>query len=343
MMISNHEYRPSWVDRLQKLAERFPYGPWSFYLLLAFILLVVFYGLRWFYHPTEFLQFMLPWTWTAVFTPMLLAIGHLTDRIADQSLDQFRPALDVGEDEFTQIRYMLTTMPARSVIVAHLFATIFLLGSLWVDPTWFNLIRGDPLSDSTIYVVGWFNVSMIFIGLFAQVRKLSVVAALHQRATKLNLYDWIPIFAFSRLAFWTAAFTVLVATPFFFIFPTIGKNVFTFVMMIISYILAALFFFLPLKGLNNQLVQEKLTLLSQVRRRIHHTSEELHAMVDRSELSDMEALHGQLAALILEEQYLEGLRTWPWPKGTALRLIGLIAIPVLIFVVQSLIEQLITR
>ncbi|MFQ5944576.1 MAG: hypothetical protein ACE5JF_13595 [Anaerolineales bacterium] len=340
-MTDNHEYRLSWVDRLQKLAERFPYGPWGLYLLLAFIVLVWFYALRWSYHPAELLQLSVPWTWTAVFTPMLLAIGYMTDRIAAQSLDRFRPGLEIEDAEFAQSSYGLSTTPPQLVIFGHLIAALFFLGMLWIDPTWFDLIGGDPLSDATINIVRWLNVSMIAIGLFGHIRKLSIVAALHQKATNLGLIDWEPIFAFSRLAFWIAATLIFVPTALFIIFLAFSENFFAFAGVIVAYAVAALAFFLPLRGLNNLLVKEKMYLLSQVRRRIRGTSEKLHTMVDRSELSNMEALYGVLAALILEEEYLEKLRTWPWPKGMVLRLLGLIAIPVLIFVVQSLIDQLI--
>ena len=102
---------------------------------------------------------------------------------------------------------------------------------------------------------------------------------------------------------------------------------------------AMFIFFLPLQSLNKQLVNEKSARLGQVKQRIRSSMEELNSKVDRSDLSFIEAQHSQLAALVLEEEYLEKLRTWPWPRGTFARLLGLIALPVLLFILQLLIQR----
>jgi hypothetical protein len=115
------------------------------------------------------------------------------------------------------------------------------------------------------------------------------------------------------------------------------------VLSIAGIALALPVFFLPLQSLNHRLVQEKMAILEQVRRRIHDSIEELNRRVDRSDLSDMKAQHAQLAALMLEQEYLEKLRTWPWPQGTFVRLIGLVALPTLLFIVQLLVQELFFR
>ena len=105
---------------------------------------------------------------------------------------------------------------------------------------------------------------------------------------------------------------------------------------------AMLVFFLPLQSLNKRLVNEKSARLGQTRQRIRDSIHELNQRVDRGDLSDVEAQHSQLAALMLEEEYLEKLRTWPWPRGMFARLLGLIALPIFLFVLQLLIQRFLT-
>jgi hypothetical protein len=57
----------------------------------------------------------------------------------------------------------------------------------------------------------------------------------------------------------------------------------------------------------------------------------------------MKAQHAQLAALMLEQEYFEKLRTWPWPQGTFVRLLGLVALPTLLFIVQLLVQEFFFR
>jgi hypothetical protein len=131
--------------------------------------------------------------------------------------------------------------------------------------------------------------------------------------------------------------------PSIFIYQTAQENIVGLVLSIAGIALALPVFFLPLQSLNHRLVQEKMAILEQVRRRIHDSIEELNRRVDRSDLSDMKAQHAQLAALMLEQEYLEKLRTWPWPQGTFVRLLGLVALPTLLFIVQLLVQELFFR
>ena len=72
-----------------------------------------------------------------------------------------------------------------------------------------------------------------------------------------------------------------------------------------------------------QISGEKSARLEQARERIHDSIDELNQSVEQGDLSAIEAQHAQLAALVLEQEYLEKLRTWPWPRGTFAGLLGL--------------------
>jgi hypothetical protein len=327
------------VDRVQHLAESLPQAPLGLYVVLAVVILLILHGSQWVSGNTEKYLFTLPLTWTAVWTPLMLAMMHILDRIARQSLAQFRPASGLEAEDYERYEYRLTTMPSKPVILIQLLGTVIFLGTVWLAPSYSGLISGDPISDAIVYLIFWFNMGMLLVSMYHHTRQLEMVSTLHQEAPSISIFDTTPIFAFSRLSFWAAVLTVFMILPSIFIYQTTGESILFALPSIVGMGLAMLEFFLPLHSLNKRLVNEKSARLGQVRQQIRDSIDELNRRADRGDLSYIEAQHSQLAALVLEQEYLEKLRTWPWPRGTLARLLGLIALPLLPFILQLLIQR----
>ena len=47
----------------------------------------------------------------------------------------------------------------------------------------------------------------------------------------------------------------------------------------------------------------------------------------------------QLGCRLLEEDYLGKLRTWPWPPGLFFRVLGVIGLPIVLFVLQWVLQE----
>ena len=332
-------YRRSWVDRVQHFAESIPLAPLGLYLVLAVVVFVILHGSQWISGNTKRFLFTLPLTWTAIWTPFMLATIHILDRIAKQSLAHFHPASGLEAKDFERVEYRLTTMPSRPVILIQLAATVIFLGTVWVAPSYSGMVSGNPISDAIVYLIFWFNMGMLLVSMYHHTRQLEMVSTLHQEAPSIGIYDTTPIFAFSRLSFWAAVLTVFTILPSIFIYQTVETNFLFALPSIFGIGIAMLVFFLPLHSLNKQLVNEKSEMLGQVRQRIRESIQELNHSVDQGDLSHIEAQHSQLAALMLEQEYLEKLRTWPWPRGTFASLLGLIGLPLLLFILQLLIQR----
>ena len=331
-------YRRSWVDRVQHLAESLPQAPLGLYVALAVVILLILHGSQWASGNTEKYSFTLLLTWTAVWTPLMLAMMHILDRIARQSLAQFRPASGLEAEDYERYEYQLTTMPSRPVILIQLLGLVIFLGTVWLAPPYFGMISGDLISDAIVYLIFWFNMGMLLVSMYHHARQLEMVSTLHQEAPSISIFDATPIFAFSRLSFWAAFLTVFTILPSIFIYQTTEESILFALPSIVGLGLTALVFFLPLHSLNKRLVDEKSAILGQVRQRIRDTIHELNQGVDQGDLSYIKAQHSQLAALVLEQEYLEKLRTWPWPRGTLARLLGLIALPLLLYILRLLIQ-----
>jgi hypothetical protein len=338
--MSEQIYRRSWVNRVQHLAEGFPLAPLGLYAFLAAVILLILHGSQWVSGNTEKYVFTLPLTWTAVWTPLMLAMMHILDRIARQSLAQFRPASGLEEEDYERFEYRLTTMPSRPVILNQLAGTFIFLGTLWLAPSYSGLASGALISDAIVYLIFWFNIGMLLVSMYHHTRQLEMVSTLHQEAPSIDIFDTMPIFAFSTLSFWAAALTVFMILPSIFIYQVTGESILFALPSIVGMGFAILVFFLPLYSLNKRLVNEKSEMLGKVRQLIRDSIHELNQGVDRGDLSHTEAQHSKLASLVLEQEYLEKLRTWPWPRGTFARLLGLIALPVLLFIIQLLIQRI---
>jgi hypothetical protein len=328
-----------WIDRLQVLLERGPIGPWTAYGLAALLLALGLQLTHWLSGVLSFPGLSLQLAWTGAFTPICLACLHHVDRVAARSLARFQPALQSPPAEYDRALGRLTRLPRWTAELGLAGGAVFMWMLVRLDPTFLGLLTGRPWADAVLLGMGWINSAMILICLYSLVRQLSAVSQVHRSAGHVNLYDWQPMFAFSNLTYRSSLVTVLVTTCFVAVFPEVLDNPTSLLVVILGLLLTGAIFFLPLAGLNGKLQVEKLRLLSDVRRRIQATLEDLHQKIEADDLASMQRMKDQLGSLLLEEDYLGKLRTWPWPPGMFLRVLGVIGLPMLLFILQRAIDQ----
>jgi len=98
-------------------------------------------------------------------------------------------------------------------------------------------------------------------------------------------------------------------------------------------------FLLPLVGIHRHLVREKDRMLEEAGRRMEAGVAELHRRMDKNELARMDDLNKALSSLEIERAALERVPTWPWERGTLRSLVAAILIPLLIFVIQAVLQR----
>jgi hypothetical protein len=277
--------------------------------------------------------------WTGAYASLALAALHYVDRVAVRSLARFQPALQAPPEEYERALRHLTWLPRPAVPLALLLGVAFMLVLLRLDPTFLGLFTGARLPNLAVTVMGWLNSAAIMIGLYYLIRQLSAVSAVHRSAGNVNLYDWQPMFAFSNLTYRTVILSVGLMSCFVVVFPETLDSPPGLLVVVLGFLLTGAEFFLPLAGLHSKLQAEKHRLLSDARRRIQATLEELHRRMEESDLTSMQRMKDQLGSLLLEEDYLGKLRTWPWPPGMFLRVLGVIGLPMLLFILQRAIQE----
>ncbi|MCC7449035.1 MAG: hypothetical protein IT324_16575 [Anaerolineae bacterium] len=113
-------YIPSWIDRFTDWVDHLPLPNWAFYLVLWLLLFVAETLIHWqdgSYPLGVIYPFHLVLTGTIPYT---LALIHYLDNRAEHALLKFRPALNVTDAEYAELRYQFTTLPGRPTFLASL-------------------------------------------------------------------------------------------------------------------------------------------------------------------------------------------------------------------------------
>src|SRR5260221_450841 len=111
-------YPPSWVDRFTAWVDQLTAPVWAFYLVLWLVLYLIEFATQWTSGATGTLYpFHLLF---AGAIPFYVGLIHYLDRTADAALSRFQPVLDCSAAEYAEVRYRITTLPARPTLLVTL-------------------------------------------------------------------------------------------------------------------------------------------------------------------------------------------------------------------------------
>ena len=336
-------YSPSWVDRFIDWVERLPGPYWLFYLALGLV--------------AGFAQTLVQWRegsypigtlhpfhiWFAGQIAYLLALMHYLDKSADTALTTFRPVLKVSEAEYAELRYRLTTLPARPTLLANLAGVAVAILSLMLFPSFFQLFKFATSPVSIIFnivldcLIQWIAASVVY----HTVHQLRLVSRIYATHAIVNLFRLGPLYAFSGLTARTAVGLIIYPYAWIATAPRllsqhvgIGFGIF--------YVLVSIATFAwPLLGIHRRLVEEKERLLDEGSQRLEATIAELHRRVDAGNLENMTELYRTMSSLDIERDILAKIPTWPWQPGTLRGLASALLLPVAVWLIQLLLERLI--
>jgi len=329
-------YPASWVDDLTHAIDRLPVPAWACYLqFLAAVALLV-NGVNWIagqYPPGTFRPAESGY---AVYGVYMLALVHYLNSVAGSKIESFRPALDLNPAEYERLRYELTTLPARQGALAGLAGVAIVALQYATDPP------GGVDTLHPVVLVGRFVVEGSTIGLLAvliyhTIHQLRLVSRVHALASRIDLFEPAPLYAFSNLTARTGIGLVLLVAYGFLIDPTI--NVGAVVLTGLILVVAAAAFVLPLRGMHQRLVVEKEGLQLQADRRFKATLADLHRSVDERDLSVADGLNKTLTSLQLEREALARIPTWPWQAATLRAFLSALLVPIVLWLIIRTLER----
>ncbi|MCC6458268.1 MAG: hypothetical protein IT328_25165 [Caldilineaceae bacterium] len=331
-------YSASWLDYFFDWVRALPMPVWLFYLCLCLLLLLLFSGLSW-------LEGLQPLGFTlllavdkAAYIVYYLALMHYLDGTAGRALSQFRPLLQADESDFARLHYELTTLPARSTLLAGgigILITIISLQFAPADPILAQVVR-QP-STQLAFLVG--N-AILAICVYHTIRQLGMVSRIHATVAYLNFYRRGPVYAFSRLTARTALGWILGISlglsPRIAPFLSTEHMSWFWLLWLPIVPLAALVFVLPLVGVHRLLAREKARLQDDVEQRVEAVLLRVHRQQDADKLGDVSELKTLLDTLLVEREMAAKLPTWPWQPGTLAGFGSALLLPLAIWLLQQL-------
>ncbi|MEE8120127.1 MAG: hypothetical protein V3T55_01275 [Anaerolineales bacterium] len=342
--MNKETFTASWIDNLISWINQLPIPAWLFYMI-AYLLLILLV------HVTAWTSGIIPFGSFGPFAIQLpiwlilpLAYIHYLDRVAQQAMKKFHPAVNINATEFNVLTYQMSTMPTRPIWVMTGIGSVLSVALVVINPAIFQ-----PLSKTTLRVVillaigiptGWFGWSF----LYHTVRQLRMVNNMHKRIEAINLFDLEPIHAFSLLTARTSV-VLIVLVGLATILNTVLElrevnDLLLLLFATLISMLAIATFAIPLWGIHERLVEEKQRIEAENNRRIVVALFELHRRMDDTDYEDMSQFRNGISGLLSFRAELKQVSTWPWQPGTLRGLLTAVFLPIILWTIQQSLSQI---
>jgi hypothetical protein len=332
-------YAPSFLDKFMDFIQRLPFPYWLTYLLLITLQGAIFHVLAWLdgwlpAYTLSMLLLLFPlWLWG----PMaIMTYLNLTSQTA---LSKFSQLLDIDEDSLFNLKTEFTTMPNRGVIINGVVWAILYVLLIIINYDALRLFGFGNFFFALIILEGLISYSTGGAIYYHSLRQLTLVNRTVKMVRQFNLFNLDPIYALSRLTSRTGISWMLMLGLTLIMYPLEIARGATMILLAFQVVLALMAFVLPLQFVNQKLVVEKRRLLSGLNQRIESTLERLHLCIDENRLNELELIDKAIASLNTERSILKNIPTWPWSSGTLTGFLSAIGLPMILLLLQLMIQN----
>ena len=332
-------YKPSWIHRFFAWVDRLPIPAWIFYLFILFAGGAIQHLYVWGKGILEVGQFniylALTWSWLVA----QLYYGHLNPQIAQRALEEIRPLLDLDDKGFKLLSFEFTMIPGSPAFILQTLG--FFIGLAFAAA-----IR--PFSPEINYAFSEFvflsmglTLAMAFISFYWLIRQLDMIKRVINQIKWVDIYNLHSIYGLSRLtASIGIAIIVIAFLNYFTHAPQHIESIFAIGFYVSFLLLALAIFILPLTEINRRLRDEKIRLLKIVNTQIEDAFEKVRADIRSNELDQIPSLQIGIEIMLREKTLLETIPTWPWAPNTFRGFLATIFSPLILRLVQQLLERL---
>jgi len=337
-------YPPSWVDRFTNWIEHRPWPGWFSYCGIGAGLLIFQAFAGWIEGALPFGNLDIAQAYLAGVIAFMLALIQFLDKQAIMALASMRPVLKASDEEYHHLAYKLTTLPARKTIVASVVALIFVFLSEAISkPYQLYALETFPVSLNFlrfVYISCWWIFGAF---LYHTIHQLRVINLIYTRYTEVDILRVKPLYAFSKIAAFTAGSLAMIVYGWWLANPWIDRSdPLVFIPMVVLVLSAIATFIWPQLGVHSIQVAAKERLLDEAYLRLESMISELHQQVDERELAGMTDLNMAMACLEIELNTLRKTPTWPWEPEVIQVLITALALPLGLWLIQLILERMIS-
>jgi hypothetical protein len=340
-------YPPSFVDRITDWVRHLPVPSWLFYVAVALALLILTAAVKWLDGSYAFGTV----TWQMILSagtfPYALGMLHYLDNSAQEALSDFRPAMDVDDRQFAELKYRFTTLPARPTVIATIIGSLYGVSfPLIASPE--ELASAKLLSSlpagilDVIELALGYGVGAIFI--YHSIRQLRMVSRTYTTHARVDLFNLRPIHALSRLAARTAIGLAIPSYAWGFINVSRDSGAIdpgaTSIFELVTFsTLIVIMFVWPLVGARRLLRRAKAEAITEVQQQFKATVSELHRRREAGEFEGMGGINEALDGLMKEQAVLSKISTWPWQSDTFRAVASAILLPIVVWAITRLLEH----
>jgi hypothetical protein len=278
--------------------------------------------------------FLFPaWQWI----PFLIVT--LLNKTAKSTLDSFSRLLGETDSGLEKLKYEFTTMPPRDVIISSTAWVAFYIFATYLFFHLYDDLGFGPVTRYIVLVEGLFCFATGGVIYYHSLRQLWLVNRTVKTVKRYNLFNLDPVYSFSRLTARTGISWVFMLMLNLLLFPFgVALELILFI-AVIQVVLALAAFILPLQVVNNRLTAEKQRLLAETQQRVEATLNRLHEHIDKNKLDDVDQINNAISGLRAERDVLEKIPTLPWRTETLTRFLSAIILPILLLLVQIIVEK----
>lgn len=336
-------FPPSWADHLQRRVQRLPFPPWAAYLVLLLALAFLIHAVLWLEGSLPAGSVEALFIVYALVPVYFLALSHYLNATARQALANYRPLLDVSDDEYAGLEYGLTKVPRRiGILVAVLGVLIGAVNFLPNPASWGIAADASPL-QTAVGLLDTIVVQVVALYWVAQViRQARAIDHIHRLAPRINLFRRDPIYAFSALTLRSALgmllgiYAYLLGTVFL---GLPAPNAVDIATMGLSAVVALAIFVLPLWRMHLLLSEEKGRLLLETDGRYSLLVSRFNRQLDKGRLADLDSTGKAIASLAAQRETIARVSTWPWRPEALRSLLSTMAAPIILYLVSRLIGR----
>ena len=333
--MTDRPYSPSWVDRMMLGIDAAPVPNPAIYGGAYLLSVLAFHLAGWADDAAPWGEPQAEWFYVAVFVIVLPVIMHSLDKVAARASRDLAPVLPVGQAD--SIEYRLTTMPSRTVW-AITVPTAILLAIAFGTDTGFVYPGMSGVSRFVFVAAVVWGYTFAPIAIFYVGRQLATIRRSFAAVENIGLFRQQPLYAFSRLPFWTGISFLLLANLSFadFVVRDLERSelVFTLVATAPLVVFAVVAFVIPLQGIHARLESEKERLLEENGSHIEAAHRRMYEAVETFDDAAVSSADKAISSLYRIREEIAKVHTWPWAPGTVRSFLTAIFIPMIVWALQ---------
>jgi hypothetical protein len=334
-------FKPSWIDRFRNWVEKLPVRAWIFYVVFGIVLILVQMLFLWLDRGLQAEELLPAIIFNGLIIPFALALIHLLDNQAVTALNSMRPVLDTIESEFDQYEYQLSNMPSPRPLFAGLTLVVSLILSeqLWIVPIRYAALEQLPIFAVVFHVIDKSSAFLFGVLIYHTIRQLRLVNAINSKHIRINLFNLGPLQAFSRLTASTAVGLVVGVYGWMLINPELLTDPLSLAGLVSSTILAVAVFVWPLVGAHRLIEMERERILHGIDLQFEAVFAMFNQRFHDDDSSAIERINGTISSLEIQYRKIKAIPTWPWKPESVPSVLTAIALPLILRILQFLVEQ----